>query len=197
MSIRPRGWLLAQMKNDIDNGLAGHLENLSVFCHDNIFNSAVPMKDKQSWLDAHKAGTPWWSGEIMGNWLNGLARLAWLTGDASGQATAKRQVKLALDGGDPVSGYLGMYSPSERFQSPARPVNAEPWTQTCLLRALWSYADVTNDKALRQRIEKAVDLTIGSYGPTRPYFEDLQSVRGGRGARLGLRRCSRLQETKP
>ena len=172
MSIQPGGWLLSQMKGDVSKGLAGHMDELSVFFRDNTYDTRLPILQKQSHLGDRKVGSPWWSGETQGNWLNGLVRLAWLTGDQPGKAKADRQVKLALDGGDPATGYLGMYDSAERFQSPAQFANADLWTQTCLMRALWSYADVTGNQDVRQRIARAVNYTMQNYNPDRPYFKD-------------------------
>ena len=172
MSIQPTGWLLSQMKNDVSKGLAGHMDELSVFFRDNTYDTHLPIQQKQSYLGSRKVGSPWWSGETQGNWLNGLARLAWLTGDPAARAKAERQVKLALDGGDAATGYLGMYDPAERFQSPAQFANADLWTQTCLMRALWSYANVTDNQDIRQRVARAVDYTMQNYNPDRPYFQD-------------------------
>src|SRR5262249_29714310 len=80
--IRPAGWMVRQMKLDLDEGLAGHYPDIS-----DTVNAQQFEKQQANQVDA--AGEPgWWLGEHEGYYADGLFRLAWLAGTPSQQQTA-------------------------------------------------------------------------------------------------------------
>lgn len=99
--VQPRGWLLEQIRTDATQGYGPVLDKLTDRCDIPVFDSL-----HKSELAKPKLGEVWWNGETTGNWLDGLIRTAYLSGDA----TAKKQVDgfvtriLAMQEED---GYLG------------------------------------------------------------------------------------------
>jgi len=106
--VQPRGWLLEQIHTDATQGYGPVLDKLTDRCEVPVFDSR-----NKSALVKPKIGEVWWNGETTGNWLDGLIRTAYLSGDAA----AKRQVDgivariLAMQEED---GYLGTYPKASR-----------------------------------------------------------------------------------
>jgi hypothetical protein len=153
--IKPRGWILAQMRRDLQSGFAGCLDEL---CHEaasDIFATGRNRLDKPNVGNA--ASDAWWNGETEGNWHCGHIMLACLTGDAKALAKAKSYIDHLLAAQD-ADGYLGIFSPELRYKG-----NGELWTQTCLFRGLLAYAEATGDERVFTAVKRAVDRTIAGY----------------------------------
>ncbi|MFA6546790.1 MAG: beta-L-arabinofuranosidase domain-containing protein [Limisphaerales bacterium] len=172
--VRPRGWLLDQIRMDVTNGYAPWLDRLTDRIEPAIFDSR-----NRTELVKPKIGGDWWNGETTGNWLDGFIRAAYLSGDAA----AKRRVDelvmqmLAMQDAD---GYLGIYPKARRFESPVVTQNAEFWTQACLFRGLLAYHELTGRQDVFVAVERATKLMISKYGPDRPYWAK-RIIRGGPG----------------
>ncbi|MCL2639780.1 MAG: glycoside hydrolase family 127 protein [Phycisphaerales bacterium] len=168
--IRPLGWMLAQMQRDL-HGFAGHLDELTQEASFDAFgeqrkngseNNAPPNPDATAWRW-------WWRGETEAVWLDGLTRLAFLSGDKAAQAKATRILKHILSFQEP-NGYIGVYKPSDRYQHKSG--NGELWTQSRIFVALLACADFTGDTTILPAVQRAVDLTMSKYNPTHPYFRN-------------------------
>ena len=114
-SIRPRGWLLDQLRIQA-SGLSGHL--------DEIWPDVGP---NSGWLGG--TGETWERGPY---YLDGLLPLAWLVNDPRLQALAQRFVDWTLDHPWPS----GMIGPTK---------NNDWWPRIVMLKALTQYQELTGD----------------------------------------------------
>ncbi|AKJ65365.1 DUF7402 domain-containing protein [Kiritimatiella glycovorans] len=163
-SVRPSGWLKAQIVRDVESGFAGHMDALTDRFELETFDS-----DARDSLDKPKIGAPWWNAETTGNWLEGFIRMAWLSENPEAMARAERYVEsiLAMQEED---GYLCCYPPHQRYPSPIRGHYGELWAQTCLLRGLLAYHELTGREDVFRAVERAVRLSMVQYGPDRPLW---------------------------
>lgn len=114
-SIRPRGWLLAQLQIQA-NGLSGHL--------DEIWPDVGP---NSGWLGG--TGESWERGPY---YLDGLLPLGYLLDDPRLKAKAQRFIDWTLDHPTPN----GMIGPS---------TNDDWWPRIVMLKALTQYQELTGD----------------------------------------------------
>lgn len=171
--VKPRGWLLDQMRNDVRNGFTPVLDKLTERCHVSIFDNR-----HKTDFEVPKIGGVWWDGETTGNWLDGFIRMAYLTDDPQAKSRVDEIVSqvLAMQEED---GYLGTYPLGLRYQSPLGvPNNGELWNQACLFRGLLAYYELTGRKDVLAAVQRAADLTLSKYGRDRPYWPD-GITRGG------------------
>ncbi|MBI5685888.1 MAG: glycoside hydrolase family 127 protein [Verrucomicrobia bacterium] len=171
--VQPRGWLLEQIRTDATCGYGPVLDKLTDRCEVPVFDSR-----NKSELAKPKIGEVWWNGETTGNWLDGLIRTAYLSGDAA----TKRQVDgivtriLAMQEED---GYLGTYPKALRYEQPVTTKNGELWSQTCLFRGLLAYHEFTGRRDVLEAVRRAAKLMISKYGPDRPYWKEGAVGAGG------------------
>jgi hypothetical protein len=158
-AIRPRGWILQQMRRDLKTGFAGHLDELCHEASSDIFASGRNRPGRPNAGNA--AGDAWWNGETEGNWHCGHLMLACLTGEPEAVQKAKDYVNHILAAQD-ADGYLGIFSPELRYKG-----HGELWTQTCLFRGLLAYADATGEEKVFAAVRRAVDRTIAGYAGCR------------------------------
>jgi len=154
-AVKPRGWILEQMRRDLREGFAGHLDEL---CHEaasDIFASGRNRPGKPN--ARNSAGDAWWNGETEGNWHCGHFMLASLTGEPAALKKAKDYADHILAAQD-ADGYLGIFSPELRYRG-----HGELWTQTCLFRGLLAYAEASGDERIFPAVRRAVDRTIAGY----------------------------------
>jgi hypothetical protein len=102
-TIRPRGWILHQMRRDLKEGFAGHLDELCHEASSDIFASGRNRPGKPN--AGNSAGDAWWNGETEGNWHCGHFMLACLTGEPEAMKKAKGYVDhiLAAQDADGIS----------------------------------------------------------------------------------------------
>ncbi len=158
-AIRPRGWILQQMRRDLKNGFAGQLDELCHEASSDIFASGRNRPGRPNCGNA--VGDAWWNGETEGNWHCGHCMLACLTGEPDAMKKAKDYVDHVLAAQD-ADGYLGIFSPELRYKG-----HGELWTQTCLFRGLLAYADATGDERVFSAVRRAVDRTVAGYAGCR------------------------------
>src|ERR1051326_553103 len=175
--VRPRGWLLDQLRNDVTRGYAPILDKLTNRVEIAAFDSR-----RKSDLARPKIGEVWWNGETTGNWLDGLIRMACLANETGAMARVDGLVAqvLAMQDDD---GYLGAYPRGRRYESPIAEKNGELWVQACLLRGLLAYYELTGREDVFAAVTRAAMLTISQYGRERPYWNQRIS-RGGPGHNL-------------
>jgi hypothetical protein len=153
--IKPTGWILAQMRRDLQTGFAGHLDELCHEASSDIFASGRNSPGKPNRGNA--ASEAWWNGETEGNWRCGHIMLSCLTEDHVSMTKAKAYVDHILASQD-ADGYIGIFSPELRYGG-----NGEFWTQTCLFRGLLAYADALADQRVYEAVKRAVDRTMEGY----------------------------------
>ena len=125
-SIRPRGWLLTQLRLMAD-GFIGYLPELSVYC-----------REDSGWLTGKRTGDGWlgrgW--EEAPYWLKGYGDLGYVLNDGRIIAEARKWLEAAL-AGQRADGYFGP------------PENAEKndyWPNMAMLFALQSFHEATGDE---------------------------------------------------
>lgn len=123
-SIRPHGWLLAQLRIQA-NGLSGHLGE-----------TWPDVGPNSGWLGGN--GESWERGPY---YLDGLIPLAYQLDDARLKATAQKFVDWTLEHQAPD----GMIGPAS---------NNDWWPRIVMLKALTQYAEVTNDTRVIPVMEK-------------------------------------------
>jgi DUF1680 family protein len=162
--VKPRGWLLERLQNDVRHGFASSLDRLTDRCDMDTFDTR-----KKAELKQPKIGGVWWDGETTGKWLDGFVRMAYLADDAPAKARADALIAQVLATQDD-DGYLGCYPRAVRYQSPiGQPNNGELWDQACLFPALLAYYELTGREDVRKAVERAALLTLSKYGPEREH----------------------------
>jgi uncharacterized protein len=160
--VKPAGWIKEQMVRDLNQGFAGHLDEL---CHEAASDIFVSHRNGSAAENTGNiANNNWWNGETEGNWRAGFIMMAYLTEDKKAMQKADDYVRhiLSSQGDD---GYLGVFAPAVRFKNPG-----ELWTQTCLLRGLLDYCELTGNQQVMQAIVRATDLTMSAYGSGKTPF---------------------------
>jgi hypothetical protein len=138
--IKPSGWLLEQMRRDLEGGFAGHLPEIAPrTAHSGIFVTARNQPKKLS-DPGGQGGEQWWNGETEGNWRSGNTMMTLLAGTPQ-QRTALELCINELLKSQQADGYMGIYSPELRWR--ATRDSGELWTQACLFRGLLAYYEAT------------------------------------------------------
>jgi hypothetical protein len=153
--IKPTGWILAQMRRDLQTGFAGHLDELCPEASSDIFASGRNRPGKPN--RGNVENNAWWNGETEGNWHCGHTMLACLTQDPASMAKVQVYVNHILASQD-ADGYIGIFSPELRYSG-----NGEFWTQTCLFRGMLAYAEAMGDERVYEAVKRSVDRTIEGY----------------------------------
>jgi hypothetical protein len=151
-AIRPRGWLLAQMQRDLDQGLAGRLDTLSPHVANDLFSHRLQAADGQ---------LAWWDAESRGNWLWGYTMLACLV-DAPGHRERADALVRSLRATQDADGYLGIHAAHVRYRG-GDIENGELWSQSRALLILLAHYDFCGDPASLEAARRAVDLTLAHY----------------------------------
>ena len=78
--VKPHGWILKQMDLDLREGLAGNYPKVSSIVDVEIFANKNGTLAPPYVYPGGKVARSWWVGEVEGNWLDSVVRLAFLTG---------------------------------------------------------------------------------------------------------------------
>ena len=184
-STRPRGWILEIMKNDLEKGVVGALDDLYPgIKKDDLYRTARRggLEDVPEMGDLVLTGEPWeksimwWNSETAGNWWDGFVRHAYLTGDEEAKNQAKKIVDNLIQSQD-EDGYIGIYKTNLRYKHEGS--NGELWSQTTAFRTMLGYYEITGDNAALAAVEKAMAVTMDNYGPQGQNPFDLQNAFGG------------------
>ena len=174
---KPAGWMLGQMRADLDDGLAGHYTEISDTVNQREFVTRTADQPDAS-------GNPgWWYGEHEGYYADGLFRLAWLSARQTVTLAAIARLEGALDAQD-AAGYIGVY-PLDYRLGDQDPNDGELWTQGRMFQALLAWFEATGDQRILAAVDKAAKLTLAAY-EYRSYFERLGYVTGGGGVSHGV-----------
>lgn len=166
--IKPTGWLLHEMRRDLD-GFVGSLDELvpDLFRDDDIYGKnrltpRVKAKDigslNEGW--GWEVQYLWWGAEMLSNWLDGLSRYAFVLNDESSKQKVRFYLDRAFDAQAP-DGYVGIYSPDLRYHFNGE--NGELWAQATLFRAALSYDAASGETRYRKKVIDAVECTMKSY----------------------------------
>lgn len=167
-SIKPAGWLKAQMQKDI-HGFVGNLDRLvPALINDPIYGKGrlqkhSPAKDLGNNKEGDAEGGEqykWWNSETQSNWWDGYLRNVFLTGDKKGMAKATAYVEAMLATQD-EDGYMGIYDKELRYKFNTE--NGELWSKATLYRALLAYYEATRDEKVFKAVERAVDNVMRNY----------------------------------
>jgi hypothetical protein len=158
-AIRPQGWILAQLQNDLEHGFAGCLDSLTERAATDLFTQRIESSSQQY---------AWWDSETRGNWLWGYTMMAGMAGLPEHQARVNELI-YKLKNTQDADGYLGIYSPESRYQH-GDGENGELWGQGRALLALLAHYELTGDESSLRSVQAAADLTIQHYGPGCSYF---------------------------
>ncbi len=162
-SVKPAGWMLEQMKTDLQSGLAGSYEKIWPNVALDLFAHQERQPGNVKVLRGEKVGhqPAWWAGEHEGYWKDAIVRLAFLTDNKSFQARAKKWMEDIMATAKENGGYIGIYSPDSRF--PADHTDGELWTQSRIFQAMLAYYEFTGDTEVLNAVEKAASLTLHTY----------------------------------
>lgn len=168
--VKPSGWLLDQMRSDLD-GFTGHLDELvpDLIISDDIYGqNRLTRKDKNKDVGNIKEGADWeiqylwWNSETQSNWRDGHIRQAILTDNEEHLLKTSEYISHILSTQD-SNGYLGIYDKSLRYNFKSE--NGELWAKATLLRGLLAcYESGTgNREVLLDAIERAVRDVMVNY----------------------------------
>lgn len=171
--VMPSGWIREQIRRDLADGFAGHMQELAARTSaSQIFGAGRNDTGRRQNAGGQSGGGDagmWWNGETEGNWRSGFTMMSLLAGTPEDRAAADARVAEILQTQD-ADGYLGIYGPGLRWP-PGNIDNGELWTQTCLFRGLIAYAEATGRNDVLHAVERAVQLTMQHYrdGGKDPY----------------------------
>jgi len=169
-SIKPKGWILNMMSNDLETGVVGALDELYPgIASDDLYNSArrggmedIPeMGDLVLTGAAWEKSIMWWNAETIGNWWDGFIRHAFLTENKEAIAQSHKIINNLLESQD-EDGYIGIYKPNLRYKHEGS--NGELWAQTTAFRTMLAYYEFTKDDKVLEAVEKGMKVTIDHYG---------------------------------
>ena len=155
--VKPEGWIKEQMTSDLKDGFAGRLDKLAKEAGTDIFVSGRNRTGKENTANIDQ--NHWWNGETEGNWRTGFIMLAYLSGNSDAIKQADLFVNRVLAAQD-KNGYLGIFSDTLQYSR-----SGDLWTQTCLLRGLLAYSELSGKQEVLKAVERSVKLTIKTFGP--------------------------------
>jgi hypothetical protein len=181
-SVRPHGWMLAQMQQDLDHGFAGQLDTLSPHVANDLFAHR---------LTAANGQLAWWDAESRGNWLWGYTLLAHLAGASRHQERADALVR-ALRATQDADGYLGIHATAVRYRT-GDVENGELWAQSRAVLVMLAHHELTGDAASLDAARRAVDLMLGQYDRVKSPFGRQSTTDDRTGVTHGLCYVDALQ----
>lgn len=166
-AIRPEGWIAAQMRGDLHEGLKGNFPKISSNVSRRLF--ALQNRQPGTWVDGartHKEKA-WWAGEHEGYWLDSVTRSAILLEDAEFLTLVGARYEEILDAFE-RTGYIGIYDAATRF--PASGFDGELWTQSRIFQGMLAWFEHTGDKRILEAVSATVRSTIEHYRAAGTYF---------------------------
>ncbi|MBK8821998.1 MAG: glycoside hydrolase family 127 protein [Anaerolineales bacterium] len=158
-TVRPTGWILSQLQNDLDQGFASRLDSLTERAATDLFSKRIESSSQQF---------AWWDSETRGNWLWGYTMMAGLAEIPEHQSRVLELLNILKQTQD-ADGYIGIYSAASRYQH-GDDENGELWGQSRAMLAMLAQYELTNDANWLLVVQAAVDLTLQKYGVEHSYF---------------------------
>jgi DUF1680 family protein len=180
--VRPHGWMLAQMRHDLDHGFAGCLDSLSPHVANDLFARRLHVANGQ---------LAWWDAESRGNWLWGYTLLAHLADLPRHRERADALVRAMRETQD-ADGYLGIHDAALRYRT-GDVENGELWAQSRALLTLLAHHELTGDVDSLDAARRAIDLTLQQYGRARSSFGTRSTTDDRTGVTHGLCYMDALQ----
>lgn len=150
--LTPRGWLLEHLRRDA-RGITGNLDRIFPDAGGDIFGKdKVEHQEKGYW-------SSWWPGEVRGNWMEGLVRLAFLLDDKELKLRADAIVDGILENQAP-DGYIGIYREGSRYIITRR--FGELWTQSRVMRTLLVYYSHTGQSRILDALVRMADNIVAN-----------------------------------
>lgn len=163
--ILPEGWILDQLKADLNEGYVGRYDQV----HPTVARDVFRRQDRTS----KRLLTPrkeWWSGEHEGYWKDAVVRMAFLTGDTAYLERSEKWIRELLDhrGND---NYIGIYTsgPGKHTRFNHQSGNGELWATSRILMAMLAYYEYTGNDNVLEAVADATGLIMRKYG-NRNYF---------------------------
>lgn len=181
-AVRPRGWMLAQMRQDLERGFAGCLDSLSPHVASDLFAQR---------LAAAQGQVAWWDAESRGNWLWGYTMLAHLAEAPHHQERADQLIRALRETQD-ADGYLGIHATPVRFRT-GDVENGELWAQSRALLVLLAHHELTGDASSLEAARRAADLTLRQYDRVKSPFGSKSTTDDRTGVTHGLCYVDALQ----
>jgi len=181
-AVRPRGWLLDQMQQDLEHGFAGRLDTLSPHVANDLFTHRLAAADGQ---------LAWWDAESRGNWLWGYTQLAHLAAAPRHRERADALVR-SLRATQGADGYLGIHAAAVRYRT-GDVENGELWAQSRALLILLAHHELTGDVASLDAARRAADLTLRQYDRVKSPFGSKSTTDDRTGVTHGLCYVDALQ----
>ncbi len=181
-AVRPRGWLLDQMQQDLDHGFAGRLDTLSPHVANDLFTHRLTSANGQ---------LAWWDAESRGNWLWGYTLLAHLA-DAPRHRERADALARSLRATQDEDGYLGIHAAAVRYRT-GDVENGELWAQSRALLILLAHHELTGDAASLDAARRAADLTLRQYDRVKSPFGRKSTTDDRTGVTHGLCYVDALQ----
>lgn len=150
--LTPEGWLLECLRRDA-RGITGNLDKIFPDAGGDIFG-----RDKVEHLESGYWSS-WWPGEVRGNWMEGLVRLAFLLRDKALLEKARKIVSGILEN-QSDDGYMGIYKEGSRYIVTKR--FGELWTQSRIMRTLLVYYENTGEKDVLNALTRMADNVIAN-----------------------------------
>lgn len=158
--IKPHGWILNQLRRDLEEGYASRLDSLTNHASHDLFTYRIASSQDQ---------LAWWDSETRGNWLWGYVMMAHFANHPDHIARVRDLMEDLLATQDD-DGYIGIYAPQWRYQHPAGE-NGELWGQSRALLPMLAYYEFTEDARYLQAVERTVQLTMRHYNHNHPFFQ--------------------------
>jgi len=164
--IKPKGWILNQLRRDLEIGFASRLDYLTERASHDLFTHRIASSQDQ---------LAWWDSETRGNWLWGYVMMAYLANHPDHIARVRGLMEELLATQD-EDGYIGIYAPQWRYQHPAGE-NGELWGQSRALLPMLAYYEFSHDDRYLQAVERAVHLTMQHYDNNHQFFQKTDDLR--------------------
>ncbi|HNV99648.1 MAG TPA: glycoside hydrolase family 127 protein, partial [Chitinophagales bacterium] len=167
-SIKPEGWLKAQMQADLE-GFVGNLDSIVPdLMYDPIYGEGrihknTGVKELGNNKEGDAAGDEqykWWNSETQSNWWDGYIRNVLMLGDTTGFERVNQYVTRMLATQD-SDGYLGIYDKELRYHFESE--NGELWAKATLYRGLLAYYEYTGDEKVFVAVQRAVENVMENY----------------------------------
>ena len=148
-AVRPAGWMLAQLRRDLESGFAARLDQLTPHAAHDLFRDRIPSTTEPR---------AWWDAETRGNWLWGYVMMAHLAGVPEHRARVAGLMNGLLATQD-ADGYIGIYAPDRRYRH-ADGENGELWAQSRALLSLIAWHEAAGAPGALEAVRRAADLTL-------------------------------------